>query len=218
MPAEGAMARLDPRRFGLYVVTSDMGPGHRAIAAAAIEGGATVVQLRAPELADDDLASLATSLVRPCGDAGIPLLVNDRVDVAVGSGAAGAHVGQNDDPGTARARLGPERILGVSVTSAEEAWMAEMAGADYVGVTVWTTATKPEAVAIGLEGLRDVVGATALPVVGIGGIHARNAGEVLAAGAAGIAVVGAVASADDPRGAVRELRAVVDGFSEKSLR
>ena len=209
------MARLDPRRLGVYIVTSDIGPGHRAIASAAIEGGATVVQLRAPGLPDDELATLATSLVEAGGAAGVPLLVNDRVDIAVGAGAAGAHVGQDDDPGSARGRLGPDRILGVSVTSPEEAWMAEMAGADYVGVTVWTTATKPEAVAIGLEGLRDVAGATALPVVGIGGIDARNARDVLAAGAAGIAVIGAVASAADPVAAVRELRALVDDFYDE---
>jgi len=212
------MARLDPRRLGVYVVTSDTGPGHREIATAAIKGGATAVQLRATELADDELEPLAMSLVEICGDAGIPLFVNDRVDIAVGSGAAGAHVGQDDDPGTARGRLGPERILGVSVTSAEEAWVAEMAGADYLGVTVWATATKREAVAIGLEGLRDIAGATALPLVGIGGIDARNAREVLVSGAAGIAVVGAVASADDPVEAVRELRALVDDFYEERSR
>jgi thiamine-phosphate pyrophosphorylase len=218
MPAEGAMARLDPRRLGVYVVTSDTGPGHREIASAALKGGATAVQLRAPELADADLEALAASLVEMCGDVGVPLIVNDRVDIAVGSGAAGAHVGQDDDPGTARARLGPERILGVSVMSAEEAWVAEMAGADYVGVTVWPTATKPEAVGIGLEGLRDIVGATALPVVGIGGIDEGNAREVLAAGATGIAVIGAVASAEDPVEAVRALRTVVDDFYDDGPR
>jgi thiamine-phosphate pyrophosphorylase len=218
MPAEAAMARLDPRRLGVYVVTSDGGPSHREIASAAIEGGATAVQLRAPELADDELEPLASSLVQMCGDAGVPLFVNDRVDIAVGSGAAGAHVGQEDDPGTARRRLGPDRMLGVSVGSAEEAWVAEMAGADYLGITVWATATKPEAVPIGLAGLRDVAGATALPVVGIGGIDARNARDVLEAGAAGIAVISAVASADDPVEAVRALRGLVDDFYEEGPR
>ena len=212
------MARLDPRRLGVYVVTSDIGPGHREIATAAIKGGATAVQLRAPQLADDELGSLATSLVEMCSDAGVPLLVNDRVDVAVGSGAAGAHVGQDDDPGSARGRLGAERILGVSVMSAEEAWVAEMAGADYLGVTVWATATKPDAVAMGLEGLRAIARATALPVVGIGGIDERNAREVLVAGAAGIAVIGAVASASDPVETVRSLRTVVDDFYDESPR
>lgn len=171
-----------------------------------------MVQLRAPELSDDELTPLAKSVVMMCGEAGVSLIVNDRIDVTVESGALGAHVGQDDDPASARGRLGSERILGVSVASAEEAWVAEMAGADYLGVTVWATATKPEAIPIGVEGLRNVVGATALPVVGIGGIHAGNAREVLAAGAAGIAVIGAVATAEHPAEAVRDLRALVDDF------
>jgi thiamine-phosphate pyrophosphorylase len=220
MPAEGAMARLDPRTLGVYVVTSETvaGRSHREIASAALEGGATAVQLRAPELADDELAPLASSLVAMCAEAEVPLVVNDRVEVAVEAGAAGAHVGQGDDPASARGRLGPERLLGVSVRSAEDVWVAEMAGADYLGVTVWATTTKPEAVPIGLEGLREVAGATALPVVGIGGIHAGNARDVLAAGATGIAVISAVAAAEDPVAAVRALRALVDGFHEERSR
>ena len=98
---------------------------------------------------------------------------------------AGAHVGQADDPQRARRRLGTDRVLGVSVGDVDEAVAAERAGADYLGVTVWSTSTKPEAEARGLEGLRDVVAATALPVVGIGGIDAGNAALVLDAGAVG---------------------------------
>lgn len=211
------MARLEPRALDLYVVTTGTlvsGRAHGEIATAAVEGGATAVQLRAPELADDRLLPLAAVLARMCGDAGVLFLVNDRVEVAVACDAAGAHVGQDEDPHAARGRLGPERILGVSVGSAEEARVAEAAGADYLGVTVWSTSTKPEAVAVGLEGIRAVSGATALPIVGIGGIDAGNAHDVLAAGAAGIAVIGAVATAEDPAGAVRELRATVDDFYE----
>jgi thiamine-phosphate pyrophosphorylase len=105
-------------------------------------------------------------------------------------------------------------VLGVSVGDADEARAAEAAGADYLAVTVWETATKPEAVPAGLDGLRAVAAATALPVVGIGGIDAGNAREVLAAGGAGIAVIGAVAAAPDPVAAVKELREVVDAFRE----
>jgi thiamine-phosphate pyrophosphorylase len=219
MPAEAAMARLDPRTLRLYVVTSGTstsGRTHRAIASAAVHGGATAVQLRGPELGDDELLPLASSLVETCAEAGIPLLVNDRIEIAVSSGAAGAHVGQEDDPATARGHLGPDRLLGISVRNAEEVWVAEMAGADYLGVTVWATDTKPEAVPVGLDGLRDVAAATALPVVGIGGIHAGNAREVLEAGAAGIAVIGAVADAEDPVGAVRGLRTLVDAIWEET--
>jgi len=213
------MARLEPRTLDLYVVTTGTlvsGRAHGEIATAAVEGGATAVQLRAPELSDDRLLPLATALATLCGDAGLLFLVNDRVEVAVACDASGAHVGQDDDPIEARRLLGPERILGVSVTSAEEARTAEAAGADYLGVTVWETSTKPEALAIGLEGIRAVVRATGLPVVGIGGIDAGNARDVLAAGAAGIAVIGAVATAEDPTQAVRELRASVDDFYEES--
>jgi thiamine-phosphate diphosphorylase len=217
MPAEAAMALSDPRRLGVYVVTSETlaGRTHRAIASAAVEGGATAVQLRAPELADDELLPLASSLVAMCAGAGLLLLVNDRIDIAVGCGATGAHVGQDDHPVVARARLGPDAILGVSVGSVQEALAAEAAGADYLGVTVWATSTKPEAVPIGLEGVRDVAAATALPVVGIGGIHTGNAREVLTAGAAGIAVISAVATAEDPVGVIRELRALVDDFYDE---
>jgi thiamine-phosphate pyrophosphorylase len=218
MPAEGAMARLEPRALDLYVVTTGTlvsGRAHGEIATAAVDGGATAVQLRAPELADDRLLPLASVLARMCGEAGVLFVVNDRVGVAVDCDAAGAHVGQDDDAHAARGRLGPERILGVSVSSPEEARAAEAAGADYLGVTVWPTKTKPEAVPVGLDGLRAVAGATALPIVGIGAIDAGNARDVLAAGAAGIAVIGAVATAEDPAGAVRELRAAVDDFFEE---
>jgi len=217
MPAEGAMARLESRALDLYVVTTGTlvsGRAHGEIAAAAVEGGATAVQFRAPELSDDRLLPLAAVLARTCGEAGVLFLVNDRIEVAIRCDAAGAHVGQSEDLDAARSRLGPERILGVSVGNEDEAKTAEAAGADYLGVTVWETATKPEAIPIGLEGLRAVAGATALPVVGIGGIDIGNAREVLAAGASGIAVIGAVAKADDPTGAVRELRSQVDDWYE----
>ena len=213
------MGMLDPRTLRVYVVTSGTlvaGRGHGAIASAAVRGGATAVQLRAPELEDEELAPLASAVFRVCDEAGVPLVVNDRVEVAVASGASGAHVGQDDDPRAARERLGPDRILGVSVSGEDEARDAEAAGADYLGVTVWASATKPEAVPIGLDGLRRVAGATALPVVGIGGIDAANAREVIEAGAAGIAVIRAVATAEDPVLAVRELRASVDRFTEET--
>jgi len=212
------MVRLDPRALSLYVVTSNVvtpGRTHEEIAAAAVSGGADAVQLRAPELDEDHLLRLAVSLTSLCADAGVLFVVNDRVDVAVRSRAGGAHVGQGDDPRAARDRLGTDRVLGVSVGNVGEAHAAEAADADYLGVTVWNTSTKPEAVPVGLEGLRAIVTETALPVVGIGGIHARNAGEVLAAGASGIAVISAVVAADDPLRAVRELRVAVDRFYDE---
>jgi thiamine-phosphate pyrophosphorylase len=198
---------LDPRSLVVYVVTSTglvADRDHRDVALAAIAGGATAVQLRAPELTDEDMTRLAQELAERCRAADVLFVVNDRVEVAASAGA-GAHVGQGDDPRAARDLLGRNAALGVSVSTVDEAIAAEDVGADYLGVTIWATPTKPEAEPRGLGGLRDIVKVAGLPVVGIGGIHAGNAHEVLAAGAAGVAVVSAVGTARDPVSATREL-------------
>src|SRR3990170_6736022 len=173
------MARLDPRSLGVYVLTSSdlvPGRGHRDVAMAAIAGGATAVQLRAKEL-NDDLRPLAEELSARCRAAGVLFVVNDRVDVALASGAGGVHVGQADELDQVRDRIGPGVVLGVSVHDAEQARAAEAAGADYLGVTVWPTPTKPDATPHGLDGVRAVVAATSLPVVGIGGGGPADAGR-----------------------------------------
>src|SRR5918999_584320 len=182
--------RLDPRSLSVYVVTSSggaRGRGHLEIAAAALAGGATAVQLRVPELNDDALLPLAIEIAERCRSAGVLFVVNDRVEIAAAVGA-GAHVGQDDDPSAARGLLGPDAVLGISVRNLDDVAVAERAGADYLGVTVFSTSTKPNARPIGLHGLRQIVAATSLPVVGIGGIDGPNARDVLTAGAAGIAV------------------------------
>ena len=206
---------LDPRRLAVYVVTSGAfgrGRNHRSIAEAAIAGGATTIQLRAPELADDELLAIATELAATCRDAGVLFVVNDRLDVAAACEGAGLHIGQDEDASLVRRRLGADRILGMSVGDSTQARTAELAGADYLGVTVWATPTKSDAVPRGLDGLREVAGATSLPVVGIGGIVVSNARAVLEAGAAGVAVISAVAAASDPIRATRSLADVVERF------
>jgi thiamine-phosphate pyrophosphorylase len=201
------VAALDRGSLAVYVVTSSAlapGRGHRDVALAAIEGGATAIQLRASELSDEQLRPLASELAGRCREAGVLFVVNDRIDVAARMGA-GVHVGQGDDPAEARRRIGSNAVLGISVSSPREAVEAQDAGADYLGVTVWATVTKPEAAPVGIEGLRAVVEATSLPVVAIGGIDADNASEALEAGAVGVAVVSAVAAAPDPVVATRRL-------------
>ena len=208
------MRPTEPHPLGVYVVTSAglaVGRGHREVALAAIEGGADAVQLRAKELRDDELRPLARELADACRASDVLFIVNDRIAVALEAAADGVHVGQDDDAAAARAQLGTGPILGVSVADPEQAHEAEAAGADYLGVTVWATATKPDAVPGGLELVRDVARATALPVVAIGGIDSSNAADVLAAGASGVAVVSAVAAADDPVEATRALARAVHG-------
>jgi len=204
---------FDPRSLRLYVVTSTgLVPGrdHLDVALSAIGGGATAVQLRAPELDRAALLGVAEELSERCRDVSVLFVVNDRVDVASAVGA-GAHVGQGDDPHAARTRLGPGLPLGISVATVEDALAAQAGGADYLGVTVWATPTKPEAEPRGIHGLRAVVDATSLPVVAIGGIDAGNAREVIEAGASGVAVVSAVGAAPDPVEATRVLADIVNG-------
>ena len=208
--------RVDLRRWlRIYVVTSTglvSGRGHIDLARAALKGRATAVQLRAPELRPEELLVLASALAALCRRAGTLFVVNDVVSVALTSGADGVHLGQGDDLVGTRDRLGPDRVLGISVETALQARRAEDLGADYLGVTVWSSSTKSEAVPAGLDGLREVVAATGLPVVGIGGIDASNARQVLEAGAAGVAVVSAVGAAPDPVAATRDLVAAVGPF------
>ena len=205
------------RALAVYVVTSSglvAGRGHVEVARAAVEGGATAIQLRAPELKTrpDELRRVGAEIAALCRTRGVLFIVNDVVDVAVEIGADGVHLGQGDQARGARGLLPPNRVLGVSVETVDQAREAERLGADYLGVTVFETATKPEATPSGLQGLGEIAAATPLPVVGIGGIDASNARDVLAAGAGGVAVVSAVGAAPDPVEATRELVRVVSGY------
>jgi thiamine-phosphate diphosphorylase len=198
--------RPDPATLGLHVITGARpGRDRLSIARAAAMGGADVVQLRAPELAGDELVVLAQAAADLCRSHGVRFVVNDRVDVALAVRADGVHLGQRDSFETARRHLGAAPLLGVSVGGPADVPAAEAAGADYLGVTVWASATKPEARGVGLDGLEAVAAAASVPIVGVGGVNASNAGDVIAAGAAGVAVVSAVSAASDPVGAVREL-------------
>ncbi|MDR5683957.1 MAG: thiamine phosphate synthase [Armatimonadota bacterium] len=202
--------RLDLR---VYVITDPGAGDHEDLARAALAGGATVVQLRDKRATSRRLYEVAVRLQHLVAEAGVPLIVNDRVDVALAAGAAGVHLGPDDLPvGSARRILGSSGIVGASAGTVAEAVEAERAGADYIGAgPVFATATKPDAgVPIGLEGLRRIAAAVRVPVVGIGGITAENAGSVIAAGASGVAVISAVVATEDKVGAARAIRQAVD--------
>ena len=187
------------------------GRSHAEVVRAAIAGGADVIQFRDKEIPDAVFHAAALELCRICRAQNIPLIINDRVDIAVAVDADGVHVGQGDLPAMqARVRIG-DRILGVSASTSDEARAACAAGADYLGVGPVFDAqgTKPDArPPIGLSGLAEICAAVGLPVMAIGGIHAANCRQVFAAGAASIAVVSAVVAAPDIIRAVHDLKAV----------
>jgi thiamine-phosphate pyrophosphorylase len=206
-------AKLDPT---LYLVTDPHLGGGRAlleIVAAAVEGGVTLVQLRDKEADGRALLEQARALKALLDPAGVPLLINDRVDIALAAGAAGCHVGQTDLPAeAARALLGQGAILGVSLDAVEQVRALDPEQVDYVAYGPFAaTATKADAGApIGAAGLAAVRALTALPLVAIGGVAATNAGAAIAAGADGIAVVSAIMAAADPAAASRRLRAAIE--------
>jgi thiamine-phosphate pyrophosphorylase len=198
--------------YSLYLVADAAYAAGRDLAGlvdAAVDGGVTMVQLRAKSLPRKAALELGLEISRRLAPKGIPLLVNDLPDVALACGAAGVHLGQDDMPiPLARSLLGPGAIIGVSVNTPDEARRADREGADYVGAgPAYVTSTKmTELSVLGPGGIGHIVRATRLPVVAIGGIDAGNAAEIARAGAGGIAVVSAILGAPDIRRAAEELK------------
>ncbi len=188
---------------------------------AAIRGGVTVVQYREKAASTRRMIAEARELRQLCRAAGVPFIVNDRIDVALAVDADGVHVGQDDMPAPlARRLIGKGRILGVSAGNVDEARRAEEEGADYIGASpVFATPTKPDAPApMGVEGLRKLAGAVSIPVVAIGGMNAQNARAVMLAGAAGLAVVSAIVGAQDVEAAARAIADAVKEAARKATR
>ena len=201
--------------FDLYVVTDSQlsrGRSNAEVARMAYEGGADVVQLRMKN-ADGGAMLEQANLIRQCADEMCRLfIVNDRVDIAMASGADGVHLGQSDIPlETARRLMGDDAIIGISVDNVEQAVAAEEGGADYVGVgAVFQTSTKPDAMqGVGLGAVFEVRQAVDIPVVAIGGINRGNIQDVIRAGADSAAVVSAVVAQDDVAAAAHELRDLI---------
>lgn len=203
---------LDPDSLTLVAITDGAERGTDDIvqrALACVRGGATMVQLRLKDADARRQVEVARALVAALPES-IPLIMNDRADLALASGAAGVHVGPEDLPVAAVRRiLGPDRIVGLSVGNDAEA--LEASGADYVGIgPVYATASKGDAGdAIGVGELARLATLCTRPAVGVGGIDASNAAAVTAAGARGVAVIRALFSASDPEAAARSLRSAI---------
>ena len=179
------------------------------VVAAAVSGGVTCVQLREKHCSTREFLEEARRVRELLVGTGVPLIINDRLDVALAVAADGVHLGQNDmHISDARRLVGERLVIGISAESVADAIRAEAEGADYIGVSpVFTTPTKMDtAPPLGLEGLREIRRAVSLPLVAIGSIRHDNAAEVLRAGADGLAVVSAIVSAPCPRTAAAALR------------
>lgn len=201
--------------YSVYLVTDRPLCGERGLVEVvrlAVAGGVTVVQLREKHAATNEFVDLAKELKALLDPAGIPLIINDRIDVALAVGAAGAHVGQSDmDPADARRILGPDALLGLSVETPQQAREAQELDVDYLGVgPIFPTSTKPDACAPwGIDGFAALAKTSTKPLVAIGSVTAANAGELTRLGAAGVAVVSAICAAPDPKAATRDLKQTI---------
>ena len=202
--------------YSLYLVTDrslSKGRSTAEIVAAAVAGGVSCIQLREKSCGTRDFLNEALALQPLLKSRNLPLIINDRLDIALAIEADGVHLGQSDMPiGRARKTAGDSLIIGISAESVDDALRAEQQGADYIGISpVFSTPTKTDiAPPLGLEGVRQIRALVDIPLVGIGGIHSDNAESVIAAGADGIAVVSAIVSAADPAGAAKKLKTLID--------
>ncbi len=202
-------------RFGLYVITDEgisHGLSHVQVARQAAEGGADVVQLRDKARTSKDLLSIALQIREVTRSAGITFIINDRLDLALASGADGVHLGQEDLPiPFARKVSGKGFIIGTSVRTVEEAMIAETEGADYIALSpIFNTSTKSDAgPGKGLEMLKRIKSAVSIPVIAIGGIGKGNVRQVMDAGADGVAVISAVVGQKDIVKATAEMRSLI---------
>jgi thiamine-phosphate pyrophosphorylase len=203
----------------LYLVTDpDLTEGRNIIdiVKTAVGGGVTMVQLREKTASTREFIEKAKAIRGFLRDRGVPLIINDRVDVVQAVGADGVHIGPTDIPYVkAREILGPDAVIGVSVGTLEETEKMSGIGVDYFGVSpIFATGTKPDhAPPLGLEGLSKIRDRIPETLIGIGGITVSNAAEVVAAGADGVAVVTAITLAEDPEAAAKELIRQIKGNS-----
>ena len=215
---KGVLMKAQPD-YSIYLVTDDGCLQGRALldcVREALEGGVTLVQYRAKTASSAEMYAEALQLKALCDSFNVPLIINDRLDIAMAVGAAGVHLGQDDLPcAAARKLLGEDYIIGVSAHNPAEAKTALQSGADYLGCgAVFGTATKADVKKLGTEGLTAICREKGLPVVGIGGVTADNYREVRAAGADGAAIVSGILAQPDIRATVRAIAKISQEFAK----
>ena len=195
----------------LYAVTDRSWLGDKKLAdqvKECLEGGVTFLQLREKKLDEEAFYEEALEIKKLCKEKGVPFIINDNVDVALRCDADGVHVGQSDmEAQDVRAKLGPDKIIGVSARTVEQAVKAEKMGADYLGVgAVFSTSTKLDAREVSWETLKEICETVSIPVVAIGGITADNLSQLAGTGVDGVAVVSAIFAQKDIKAATENLR------------
>lgn len=203
--------RFDKKDLLLYAVTDRSWLGGRTLyqdVEAAIKGGATFIQLREKKLDEAHFLEEAKEIKELCKKHQVPFVINDNVDIALAMDADGVHVGQSDmEAGAVREKLGPDKIIGVSAQTVEQALLAEQKGADYLGVgAVFPTGSKDDAVEVSHETLKAICEAVKIPVIAIGGISTGNVMELSGSGICGIAVISAIFAKPDIEAAAKELK------------
>lgn len=219
MRGKGTSMKIEGVKLRLYAVTDRAWAADEDALmdqiAAAIDGGAGIVQLREKHLDHDAFLKEAQRFVALCREKGVVSIINDAVDIAAAVGADGVHVGQSDlAAGRAREVLGPDKLIGVSAHSVEEALAAQAAGADYLGVgAAFVTGTKADAAPISRDTIRAITAAVDIPVVAIGGISRDNITELAGCGLDGVAVVSALFAQKDVKTAAKELYALSESIA-----
>ena len=209
--------KFDKKDLLLYAVTDRSWLGEDTLPGQverAVKGGATFVQLREKELEEEHFLEEAREIRKLCREYRIPFVVNDDVEIALAADADGVHVGQGDmEAGDVRKRLGPDKIIGVTARTVQQALAAQAQGADYIGTgAVFATATKQDAQVIGPKQLKGICNAVTIPAVAIGGITGENMAELSGSGICGIAVVSALFARPDIRLAAEQLRKKAEGM------
>ncbi len=205
--------KLDKKDLLLYAVTDRHWLNGRTlyeVVKESLDGGATFIQLREKELDSETFLDEAKELKKLCAKYHVPFVINDNVDIALAMDADGVHVGQSDmEAGNVREKLGPDKIIGVSAQTVEQAVLAEKRGADYLGVgAVFPTGSKDDADDVSHETLKAICEAVSIPVIAIGGITKDNTKELAGTGIVGIAVISAIYGQDDIPSATRELKKI----------
>ena len=201
----------DRKNLQLYAITDSHWLNGRtlySVVKESLEGGVTFLQLREKELDEEHFLEEARELQKLCREYQVPFVINDNVDIAAAINADGVHVGQSDmEAGDVRAKLGPDKIIGVTAKTVEQAVLAQERGADYLGVgAVFHTDSKADAKEISFDTLKDICKAVTIPVIAIGGITEENVRELAGSGICGIAVISAIYAQRDIKKAAENLK------------